>query len=172
METFCLADLPEADHGSSVSSIHSTEVNSPESEQSSSSLSPKRHGNPTNPNVSGIEARVVDVNTVCLICGDKAIRHVHYGGRCCFSCKAFFRRAVNWHNSKVKLFQCRNLQSCRIDIKSRKCCQYCRFQVRKLNNIETVKPKLAPRFAESSKGTALLLLSTSCFCNVRWIARG
>lgn len=128
METFCLADLPEADHGSSVSSIHSTEVNSPESEQSSSSLSPKRHGNPTNPNVSGIEARVVDVNTVCLICGDKAIRHVHYGGRCCFSCKAFFRRAVNWHNSKVKLFQCRNLQSCRIDIKSRKCCQYCRFQ--------------------------------------------
>eukprot|EP00094_Tigriopus_californicus_P002846 TCALIF_02744-PA protein Name:"Similar to nhr-7 Nuclear hormone receptor family member nhr-7 (Caenorhabditis elegans)" AED:0.09 eAED:0.09 QI:0/0.66/0.5/0.75/1/1/4/411/616 len=117
----------EADLGSSASSIHSTEVNSPESEQSSSSLSPKRHGDPTNPSIGRI-APQVDVTTVCLICGDQAIRHVHYGGRCCFSCKAFFRRAVNWHNSKVKLFQCRNVQNCRIDIKSRKCCQYCRFQ--------------------------------------------
>ena len=29
---------------------------------------------------------------LCRICGDSAVRHVHYGGHCCFSCKAFFRR--------------------------------------------------------------------------------
>ena len=27
----------------------------------------------------------------CRICGDTAVKHVHYGGHCCFSCKAFFR---------------------------------------------------------------------------------
>ena len=37
---------------------------------------------------------------LCRICGDSAVRHVHYGGHCCFSCKAFFRRvrkgAIFW----------------------------------------------------------------------------
>eukprot|EP00095_Tigriopus_kingsejongensis_P005971 maker-scaffold48_size466083-snap-gene-1.23 protein:Tk05971 transcript:maker-scaffold48_size466083-snap-gene-1.23-mRNA-1 annotation:"retinoid x" len=120
MEPFPILDLCEADLNSLASSTHSHGVNSPESEQSSSSLSPKRHGNP-NPSFP-------HVKTVCLVCGDEAIRHVHYGGRCCFSCKAFFRRAVNWHSLKIKIFQCRNDQNCHIDIKSRKCCQYCRFK--------------------------------------------
>ena len=31
---------------------------------------------------------------LCRICGDSAVRHVHYGGHCCFSCKAFFRRVT------------------------------------------------------------------------------
>ena len=32
-----------------------------------------------------------DSKILCRICGDSAVRHVHYGGHCCFSCKAFFR---------------------------------------------------------------------------------
>jgi hypothetical protein len=31
----------------------------------------------------------------CPVCGDLAIAHFHYGGMCCYSCKAFFRRVVN-----------------------------------------------------------------------------
>ena len=35
----------------------------------------------------------------CPVCKDVAIAHFHYGGMCCYSCKAFFRRVVN--TSKV-----------------------------------------------------------------------
>ena len=31
----------------------------------------------------------------CPVCGDIAVAHFHYGGMCCYSCKAFFRRVVN-----------------------------------------------------------------------------
>ena len=31
----------------------------------------------------------------CPVCGDTAVAHFHYGGMCCYSCKAFFRRVVN-----------------------------------------------------------------------------
>ena len=31
---------------------------------------------------------------VCKVCGDKASNHIHYGGRSCHSCRAFFRRGV------------------------------------------------------------------------------
>ena len=31
----------------------------------------------------------------CPVCGDDAVAHFHYGGMCCYSCKAFFRRVVN-----------------------------------------------------------------------------
>ena len=34
----------------------------------------------------------------CRICGDTAVKHVHYGGHCCFSCKAFFRYNNNNNN--------------------------------------------------------------------------
>jgi hypothetical protein len=33
-------------------------------------------------------------DSACLICGGDAGKHVHYGGQACYSCKAFFRRAV------------------------------------------------------------------------------
>ena len=56
-------------------------------------------------------------------------RHVHYGGHCCFSCKAFFRRAVNWQNKNKRPFQCKYDAVCEITIKNRKSCQSCRFKV-------------------------------------------
>ena len=31
----------------------------------------------------------------CPVCEDTAVAHFHYGGMCCYSCKAFFRRVVN-----------------------------------------------------------------------------
>lgn len=64
----------------------------------------------------------------CRICGDTAVKHVHYGGHCCFSCKAFFRRAVNWQNKNNRTFQCKFENKCEITIKNRKTCQSCRFQ--------------------------------------------
>ena len=30
----------------------------------------------------------------CPVCGDTASSHIHYGGRSCASCRAFFRRSV------------------------------------------------------------------------------
>jgi len=65
---------------------------------------------------------------LCRICGDGAVRHIHYGGQCCFSCKAFFRRAVNWQNKNTREFQCKFDGNCDITIKNRKTCQCCRFQ--------------------------------------------
>jgi len=65
---------------------------------------------------------------LCRICGDSAVRHVHYGGHCCFSCKAFFRRAVNWQNKNNRTFQCKFENKCEITIRNRKTCQSCRFQ--------------------------------------------
>ncbi|XP_023336892.1 pollen-specific leucine-rich repeat extensin-like protein 2 [Eurytemora carolleeae] len=51
----------------------------------------------------------------CSVCGDKAINHVHYGGLCCYSCKAFFRRAVtSKHQDKIS--RCRGVgRECRFD---------------------------------------------------------
>jgi len=71
----------------------------------------------------GSEGRIL-----CRICGDSAVRHVHYGGHCCFSCKAFFRRAVNWQNKNNRNFQCKFEGKCEITIKNRKTCQSCRFK--------------------------------------------
>ena len=40
----------------------------------------------------------------CPVCGDTAIAHFHYGGMCCYSCKAFFRRVVNTYKVGRKRF--------------------------------------------------------------------
>ena len=42
----------------------------------------------------------------CPVCGDIAVAHFHYGGMCCYSCKAFFRRVVNTNKVSVTLYQC------------------------------------------------------------------
>ena len=40
------------------------------------------------------DAKKQDFDSVCPACNDKASIHVHYGGRSCHSCRAFFRRSV------------------------------------------------------------------------------
>lgn len=78
--------------------------------------------------MSGGQQQNVEGKILCRICGDSAVRHVHYGGHCCFSCKAFFRRAVNWQNKNNRTFQCKFENKCEITIRNRKTCQSCRFQ--------------------------------------------
>ena len=49
------------------------------------------------PDVTQPQKSMID----CPVCGDIAVAHFHYGGMCCYSCKAFFRRVVN--TNKVSL---------------------------------------------------------------------
>jgi hypothetical protein len=53
----------------------------------------------------------------CLVCGAPAPHHIHFGGRCCFSCRAFFRRTViRYPDPEAVLQQCiSGTRSCRID---------------------------------------------------------
>ena len=62
----------------------------------------------------------------CLVCSEPAAKHMHYGAITCFSCKAFFRRAVQ--NNAANDFICRANDDCDIAIQSRKHCQKCRYQ--------------------------------------------
>ena len=40
-----------------------------------------------------------DLESLCSVCGDKATKFNHYGGRGCQSCRAFFRRTVEKFNT-------------------------------------------------------------------------
>ena len=62
----------------------------------------------------------------CHVCGDKAIAHLHYGGICCYSCKAFFRRAVQ--NGKDASYRCKVSSDCEVSRLTRRGCQKCRFE--------------------------------------------
>ena len=61
----------------------------------------------------------------CSVCGDQAsrLRYSHYGAVSCFSCRAFFRRAVE----KGSTYFCQKYETCEIDKISRKKCAACRF---------------------------------------------
>lgn len=61
----------------------------------------------------------------CNVCGDRAIAHMHYGGICCYSCKAFFRRASQTGNDKN--YKCKKDENCVVSVANRRSCQYCRF---------------------------------------------
>ena len=64
-------------------------------------------------------------NKICGVCSDKA-KSYHFGGLCCESCKAFFRRAML--NDSFKSFFCVHGQTCTITKENRRSCQYCRIQ--------------------------------------------
>ena len=46
----------------------------------------------------------------CPVCGDIAVAHFHYGGMCCYSCKAFFRRVVNTNKVNFEIFSNNSFQ--------------------------------------------------------------
>ncbi|XP_066972654.1 uncharacterized protein [Macrobrachium rosenbergii] len=61
---------------------------------------------------------------ICGVCGDTA-KSYHFGGLCCSSCKAFFRRSIQseaWQN-----FFCLNNGDC-VMRENRRACQACRFE--------------------------------------------
>ena len=61
---------------------------------------------------------------ICRVCRDVANDHLHYGATTCYSCRAFFRRAVVSNAS----YFCFQDQSCEINKHNRKNCQFCRFK--------------------------------------------
>nr|XP_026691145.1 nuclear receptor isoform X1 [Ciona intestinalis] len=63
-----------------------------------------------------------DLNILCKVCGDKA-SGFHYGVHACEGCKGFFRRTIRL---KIEYETC--VQSCKVDLKSRNKCQFCRFK--------------------------------------------
>ena len=60
----------------------------------------------------------------CHVCGDVAVAHMHYGGVCCYSCKAFFRRATQ--TGKDKKYKCKAKKDCVVTHTNRRACQFCR----------------------------------------------
>ena len=62
----------------------------------------------------------------CPVCSDTAVPHFHYGGMCCYSCKAFFRRAVQ--NGKDASYKCKAGSECEVSQHTRRGCQKCRFE--------------------------------------------
>ena len=65
-------------------------------------------------------------NLLCHVCEDQAGKHSYYGAQACNSCRAFFRRAVE--SEYCFAYFCLKDKQCTIDQKSRKKCQYCRYQ--------------------------------------------
>ncbi|KAG1714164.1 Vitamin D3 receptor B [Nymphon striatum] len=61
----------------------------------------------------------------CGVC-KKLARSSHFGGICCDSCKAFFRRAVK--SNSHKKFICASFRHCSVIGDRRKFCQACRFR--------------------------------------------
>merc|ERR550517_1359376 len=63
----------------------------------------------------------------CQVCGEVAGRHSYYGGEVCPSCRAFFRRSVQsgYNNS----YSCVRDGNCAVTLKTRKNCQFCRYQL-------------------------------------------
>ena len=74
---------------------------------------------------TAVENVLEDGDGECLVCGANAGRHIHYGGQSCYSCKAFFRRAVI--DNTYPNFKCAT-KTCSIDSKSWRSCKWCRFQ--------------------------------------------
>ena len=62
----------------------------------------------------------------CGVCEEPAGKHCYYGGRACTSCRAFFRRSVA-SGAWLRYF-CTKRKECIIRLKTRKKCQYCRYQ--------------------------------------------
>lgn len=62
----------------------------------------------------------------CKVCSEPAAKHIHYGAMSCFSCRAFFRRSIQ--NNTAGTYQCRRAHACPISLKTRRNCQWCRYQ--------------------------------------------
>ena len=77
-----------------------------------------------------------NVSAFCKVCGDKASIHVHYGGRSCASCRAFFRRSVEAKTRRSGFeYSCKCIEGCiqkqeaicLISKVTRNFCKYCRY---------------------------------------------
>jgi len=66
------------------------------------------------------------LNRKCQVCDNFAPNHFHYGGICCFACRAFFRRTyVRLQKQKSRKWSCKYEMLCSSG-NIRKC-MYCRY---------------------------------------------
>jgi len=72
------------------------------------------------------QSKLLSPTEKCKICNEQAAKHVHYGAMTCFSCRAFFRRSIQ--NKTAATYVCRRNKECEINLKTRKNCQFCRYQ--------------------------------------------
>jgi len=72
------------------------------------------------------QAKLLSPTEKCKICHEQAAKHIHYGAMTCFSCRAFFRRSIQ--NKTAAAYACRRNKMCEINLKTRKNCQFCRYQ--------------------------------------------
>lgn len=73
------------------------------------------------------QANLLSPTEKCKVCKEPAAKHIHYGAMTCFSCRAFFRRSIQ--NKTSGTYVCRRSQNCDISLKTRKNCQFCRYQL-------------------------------------------
>jgi hypothetical protein len=67
-------------------------------------------------------------STICAICSeDTGNFHLNYGASACYSCRAFFRRAIQ--KDRNPNFICKRGGGCEITVKSRRSCQKCRYEL-------------------------------------------
>ena len=103
---------PSVTSSSSVQSVtsHNTPINSPYALSPAFVPAFEELGLISNSDMSDVIERTNELDTggssLCPICGNEAGKHVHYGGRACTSCRAFFRRSVQVfeHKKIVRLF--------------------------------------------------------------------
>ena len=77
-------------------------------------------------NRSPAKAKVA-TGVFCAVCHVEAeSNHLNYGGRTCFSCRAFFRRAVQ--GGHYPDFRCPKSGDCEVNLETRRRCQQCRFR--------------------------------------------
>jgi hypothetical protein len=65
---------------------------------------------------------------VCFVCGGPTETfHLNYGASTCFSCRAFFRRAIQ--KTRNPNFECKHGGRCVVTLKTRRRCQKCRWDL-------------------------------------------
>eukprot|EP00092_Neocalanus_flemingeri_P027686 GFUD01030051.1.p1 GENE.GFUD01030051.1~~GFUD01030051.1.p1 ORF type:complete len:877 (+),score=166.00 GFUD01030051.1:322-2952(+) len=62
----------------------------------------------------------------CTVCGAPAPDHLHFGGHCCYSCRAFFRRTIE-RMEKTEIVCRTGLNDCEVSEMS-KSCSACRYE--------------------------------------------
>lgn len=105
-----LRDPYDLMYGSSVKEEEKTEIGMDQDQETAGIIKKKRR-----PAVLCIE---------CPVCGGPAPDHVHFGGQCCYSCRAFFRRSSS---RPVSSFRCRSGKNDCIITSGIKSCIPCRL---------------------------------------------
>jgi CRISPR/Cas system CSM-associated protein Csm3 (group 7 of RAMP superfamily) len=80
----------------------------------------------TKPSKKKYNPRKAHRTHICHICRDITDKHKYYGGQACKSCTVFFKQAVQTHCNLT--YFCIRDKTCKISLKTRKFCNYCRYQ--------------------------------------------